>query len=379
MLAAEATHRDHAIIEQIIAELKNGPDRRPPWNSRTDRQLNNAHPTIKPTEDQLPTQQTRDGGSRLSHAVMTSRVLAELIAARYPRPDGARGRRRRLRRGTPARRGRPDHLDQPAEGHLGAARTAAAPHRSLGATTHPRRPVGHPPPMSPPSRRPRTHGTPPRSVRHGRTDAVQITELAVCGTARFAAEPYGSFWSATTSPGLEQLRDRRGRRPPYQPSSTRAARYSRVERAPGTTRDSKTAAAAMGARRATSRAISGIRSYSAPVGAIGTTTCVASARARSTMPSANGGYRSQQTSQPRGVGRPDRAATARRTATSRNVSRPPRHTALRVRVQQHHLVAELSESVGAVGRGGGLAYAALEPRAGDDDNDRRQRSRRLST
>ena len=84
MLAAEATHRDHAIIEQIIAELKNGPDRRPPWNSRTDRQLNNAHPTIKPTEDQLPTQQTRDGGSRLSHAVMTSRVLAELIAARYP-------------------------------------------------------------------------------------------------------------------------------------------------------------------------------------------------------------------------------------------------------------------------------------------------------
>ena len=88
MLAAEATtHRDHAIIEQIIAELKNGPDRRPPWNSRTDRQLNNAHPTIKPTEDQLPTQQTRDGGSRLSHAVMTSRVLAELIAARYP-PTG---------------------------------------------------------------------------------------------------------------------------------------------------------------------------------------------------------------------------------------------------------------------------------------------------
>ncbi len=29
------------------------------------------------------------------------------------RPDGARGRGRRLRRGTPARRGRPDHLDQP--------------------------------------------------------------------------------------------------------------------------------------------------------------------------------------------------------------------------------------------------------------------------
>src|SRR3954454_4855743 len=33
-----------------------------------------------------------------------------------PRPGGARGRRRRLRRGTPARRGRADHLDQPAEG-----------------------------------------------------------------------------------------------------------------------------------------------------------------------------------------------------------------------------------------------------------------------
>ena len=25
MLAAEATHRDHAIIEQVIADLKNGP------------------------------------------------------------------------------------------------------------------------------------------------------------------------------------------------------------------------------------------------------------------------------------------------------------------------------------------------------------------
>ena len=25
MLAAEATHRDHAIVEQVIAELKNGP------------------------------------------------------------------------------------------------------------------------------------------------------------------------------------------------------------------------------------------------------------------------------------------------------------------------------------------------------------------
>ena len=60
------------------------------------------------------------------------------------RPHGARGRGRRLRRGTPARRGRPDHLDQPAEGHLGAARAAATAHRSLRATAHPRRPVGHP-------------------------------------------------------------------------------------------------------------------------------------------------------------------------------------------------------------------------------------------
>ena len=61
-----------------------------------------------------------------------------------PRPDGARGRGRRLRRGTPTRRGRPDHLDQPVEGHLGAARAAPAPHRALRATPHPRRPVGHP-------------------------------------------------------------------------------------------------------------------------------------------------------------------------------------------------------------------------------------------
>ena len=61
-----------------------------------------------------------------------------------PRPDGARRRRRRLRRGTPARPGRADHLDQPAEGHLGAARTTTAPHRALGPTAHPRCPVGHP-------------------------------------------------------------------------------------------------------------------------------------------------------------------------------------------------------------------------------------------
>ena len=61
-----------------------------------------------------------------------------------PRPDRARGRRRRLRRGTPTRCGRPDHLDQPLEGHLGAARTAPAPHRTLRPTPHPRRPAGHP-------------------------------------------------------------------------------------------------------------------------------------------------------------------------------------------------------------------------------------------
>jgi Transposase DDE domain group 1 len=52
MLSAEATHRDHAIVEQIIAELKNGPlahlpnkgptgDRQ--WERRADRQLNHAH------------------------------------------------------------------------------------------------------------------------------------------------------------------------------------------------------------------------------------------------------------------------------------------------------------------------------------------------
>jgi hypothetical protein len=61
-----------------------------------------------------------------------------------PGPEGARGRGRRLRRGTSTRRGRPDQLDQPVEGHLGAARAAPAPHRTLRATPHPRRPVGHP-------------------------------------------------------------------------------------------------------------------------------------------------------------------------------------------------------------------------------------------
>ena len=41
-------------------------------------------------------------------------------------------------------RGRPDHLDQQAEGHLGAARTTPTAHRALRAATHPRRPTRHP-------------------------------------------------------------------------------------------------------------------------------------------------------------------------------------------------------------------------------------------
>ena len=77
---------------------------------------------------------------KIAHA----RELAELIAARYPdRTVHVVGDAAYVGR-TPARRGRPDHLDQPVEGHLGAARAAPAPHRTLGATPHPRRPVGHP-------------------------------------------------------------------------------------------------------------------------------------------------------------------------------------------------------------------------------------------
>ena len=86
---------------------------------------------------------------KIAHARRAGRVDRRPL----PRPDGARGRGRRLRRGTPARRGRPDHLDQPVEGHLGATRTAPTAHRALRATTHPRRPVGHPRR----SRRPRDH------------------------------------------------------------------------------------------------------------------------------------------------------------------------------------------------------------------------------
>jgi hypothetical protein len=77
---------------------------------------------------------------KIAHA----RQLAELIAARYPDRivhvvgDAAYvGERLRNLDGriTWTSRG---------EGHLGAARAAPAPHRPLGATTHPRCPVGHP-------------------------------------------------------------------------------------------------------------------------------------------------------------------------------------------------------------------------------------------
>src|SRR6185503_13393139 len=80
-----------------------------------------------------------------------------------PRPNGARGRRRRLRGRTPTRRGRPDQLDQPVKltsvlhelppprtGRSGRPRTKGA---RLGT-----------PPMSPPSRRGRTPGAAPGSV-----------------------------------------------------------------------------------------------------------------------------------------------------------------------------------------------------------------------
>ena len=38
-----------------------------------------------------------------------------------------------------------------------------------------------------------------RVRRYGRTDLVQITERSACRMDRFAAEPCGSFWCATTS------------------------------------------------------------------------------------------------------------------------------------------------------------------------------------
>jgi hypothetical protein len=74
--------------------------------------------------------------------IVHARVLAKLIAARYPDRTvhvvgDAAYVGERLR--DP---GRPDHLDQPTEGHLGAPRTTPA-HRALRATTHPRFPVGY--------------------------------------------------------------------------------------------------------------------------------------------------------------------------------------------------------------------------------------------
>jgi hypothetical protein len=55
---------------------------------------------------------------KIAHA----RQLAELIAARYPdRTVHVVGDAAYVGERLPARRGRPDHLDQPVEGHLGAA------------------------------------------------------------------------------------------------------------------------------------------------------------------------------------------------------------------------------------------------------------------
>ena len=107
-----------------------------------------------------------------------------------PGPHRACGRGRRLRGRTPPHPGRPDHLDQPTEARLGIA--PAAPPRTIR------------------SGRPRSRGarlgTPTdlaasvtaearwratRVRRYGRTDTVH--------TARFAAEPCGSFWFATMS------------------------------------------------------------------------------------------------------------------------------------------------------------------------------------
>ena len=93
-----------------------------------------------------------------------------------PGPDRARGRGRRLRRGTPTRRRRSDHLDQPVEGHLGAAR--AAPART-GRSGRPRTRgarLGTPTDLAAMA----TVGARWRTTRvrrYGRTDGVQITEL----------------------------------------------------------------------------------------------------------------------------------------------------------------------------------------------------------
>src|SRR5690349_22373286 len=104
------------------------------------------------------------------------------------RPQGSRGWGRRLRRGTPTRRGRPDHLDQPIEGHLGAARTAPTAHRTLRPTPHRGARLGTPADVATLARRANTWRT-TRVRRYGRTDSVQISERLCLW--------YGSFRSRT--------------------------------------------------------------------------------------------------------------------------------------------------------------------------------------
>src|SRR6187551_3394555 len=53
--------------------------------------------------------------------------------------------------------------------------------------------------MLPPSPQPPTPGAPHRSVATGAPMSCRSPNGSVCGTARFAAEPCASFWSATTS------------------------------------------------------------------------------------------------------------------------------------------------------------------------------------
>ena len=124
---------------------------------------------------------------KIAHA----RELAELIAARYPDRTvhvvgDAAYVGERLRN-----LGRPDHLDQPAEGHLGAARAAAAAHRTLRATAHPRRPVGHPDRPGRQRHREGRGGATPGSAATGAPTPCRSPRSPACGTARFAAEPCG--------------------------------------------------------------------------------------------------------------------------------------------------------------------------------------------
>ena len=116
-----------------------------------------------------------------------------------PRPDGARGRGRRLRRGTPARRGRPDHLDQPVEGAPRCCTNCPRPAPDARADHAPVVPGWAPRPMSPPSRRARTRGAPPGSAGTAAPTPCRSPNGSVSGTDRFAAEPCVSFWSATTN------------------------------------------------------------------------------------------------------------------------------------------------------------------------------------